>query len=235
MGAIINQCTGKKAKKVIARCRIDFVSGNVNSYARILNGPSQLEKITSYNQLASSISKLQQDREENHTKNQEQKKKVDAEIAANRERKKQEAREKHEEQLPICQALVEKGLDHIMTKNLKIKNSILKHFFGHAEAKSNLKAARANAILFELMSAPHEIDDALIVPELEPQAFLMPELEDRGLGDIIEEGTVDLNNNDMTEMDPTALLVPASDGTGGDEPIEVEMARIDTTLTYNEE
>ena len=56
------------------------------------------------------------------------------------------------------------------------------------------KAARVNEILIELMSVPHELDDALIVPELEPQvAFLMPELENKGLGDMIEEGTTDLN------------------------------------------
>ena len=54
-------------------------------------------------------------------------------------------------------------------------------------------AARANAILFELMSAPHKLDDALIVPGLEPHTFLMSELEVRGLGDMIEEGTADLN------------------------------------------
>ena len=45
IGAIIDQCTGRKAKKVIAKQRIDFVSGNVNSHACILNGPQQLSKI----------------------------------------------------------------------------------------------------------------------------------------------------------------------------------------------
>ena len=36
-------------------------------------------------------------------------------------------------------------------------------------------------------------DDDLIVPELEPHASLIPELENRGLGDMIEEGTTDLD------------------------------------------
>ena len=144
--------------------------------------------------MASSISKLQQEREEHCSKNQEQKQKLDAEAAVNRERREREAREKHNEQLPICQTLVDKGLDHIMTKTLKVKINILKHVFGHKEAKAHLKAVRANAILIELMSVPHKLDDVLIVPELEPQvAFLMPELENIGLGDMIEEGTADLN------------------------------------------
>ena len=33
LGAILDQCTGRKAKKVIAKRRIDFVTGNANSYA----------------------------------------------------------------------------------------------------------------------------------------------------------------------------------------------------------
>ena len=39
IGANIDQFSEKKANKVIAKRRIEFVSGNVNSYVRILNGP----------------------------------------------------------------------------------------------------------------------------------------------------------------------------------------------------
>ena len=63
LGAILDQCTGCKAKKVIAKRRVEFVSGNVNSYARILNGPAQLEKIKTYNQLSASIAQLQRERD----------------------------------------------------------------------------------------------------------------------------------------------------------------------------
>ena len=45
IGAILDQCVGESSKKVIAKRRIDMVSGNVSSYARVLNGPHQLEKI----------------------------------------------------------------------------------------------------------------------------------------------------------------------------------------------
>ena len=45
LGAIIDQCVGKKLKNSIARRRIDLISGHVNSYARVLNGPVQLDKI----------------------------------------------------------------------------------------------------------------------------------------------------------------------------------------------
>ena len=56
LGAILDQCTGRKAKKVIANRRIDSITGN--SYARILSGPTQLEKIKTYNQLSASIAQL---------------------------------------------------------------------------------------------------------------------------------------------------------------------------------
>ena len=45
LGVIIDQCSGASAKKVIAKRRIDFVTGNINRYARISNDPAQLEKI----------------------------------------------------------------------------------------------------------------------------------------------------------------------------------------------
>ncbi len=48
---------GDKAKTKIAKRRIDFMTGNVNSYARILNGPAQLDSISTYNNLAASLSK----------------------------------------------------------------------------------------------------------------------------------------------------------------------------------
>ncbi len=64
IGAILDQCTGKKAKKVIANHRIKFVSGNINSYAPILNGLQQLEQIQLFNDLSSSILILQKKKQE---------------------------------------------------------------------------------------------------------------------------------------------------------------------------
>ena len=49
---------------MIAKRRVDFVTGNINRYARILNGPVQLENIKTFNQLAASIAELQQDMDE---------------------------------------------------------------------------------------------------------------------------------------------------------------------------
>ena len=56
IGAVIAQIFGDKAKTKIAKRRIDFMTGNVNSDARILNGPEQLDSISTYNNLAASLS-----------------------------------------------------------------------------------------------------------------------------------------------------------------------------------
>ncbi len=47
IGTILDQCMGKK--KVIAKRRKKIVSGNVNSYAQILNKLQQLEWIQTFN------------------------------------------------------------------------------------------------------------------------------------------------------------------------------------------
>jgi hypothetical protein len=56
IGAVIAQIFGDKAKTKIAKRRIDFMTGNVNSYVLILNGPAQLDSISMYNNLAASLS-----------------------------------------------------------------------------------------------------------------------------------------------------------------------------------
>ena len=82
--------------------------------------------------------------------------------AAEKERKAKDARDRL---LPLCREHVAKGLEHVLSLNLKnLKNSstssetdkpdkmqILKHVFGHAEAKTGLRKDRADQILTELI------------------------------------------------------------------------------------
>ena len=75
---------GKKATKVIAKRRVDVVAGNVQSYARILNGPAQLQKIKTFNQLAASMAEYKREKTDKEEKACEQKKKADVERAAER-------------------------------------------------------------------------------------------------------------------------------------------------------
>ena len=70
------------------------MTGNVNSYARILNGPSQLEKIKSYNQLALSLAELQREKAARAKERSEEKKKAELEKAAKKVEKERVANEK---------------------------------------------------------------------------------------------------------------------------------------------
>ena len=45
MGVILDQCVGKKAERKISRRRLYIVQGNVNRYARILNGAAHFDNI----------------------------------------------------------------------------------------------------------------------------------------------------------------------------------------------
>ena len=40
-----------------------MITGNVNSYARILNGPMQLDKIKTFNKVAASIAVIRKERD----------------------------------------------------------------------------------------------------------------------------------------------------------------------------
>ena len=148
LGAILDQCTGRKATKVIAKRRIDMVTGNVNSYARILNGPGQLEKIKTYNELAASIAALQREKDEQKAATKANKKQADVDAAVKKSLKIQEAKEEHERILPNCLEHLGKGIEHVLSLRLDpFKRDILKHVFQSKEVNSKLRVARANELL----------------------------------------------------------------------------------------
>jgi hypothetical protein len=93
VGSIIEQCTGQSAKKVIAKRRIDIVTGNINSYARVLNGPHQLEKIKTYNELAATMAVLKEERTKMQDEQREKKRR-------RTRRRQNEGRRKRGMQLP---------------------------------------------------------------------------------------------------------------------------------------
>ena len=81
-----------------------MASGNISSYARVLNGPHQLEKIQTFNELAATRQLLRR-RGIMHERKQVP------------ERNKREAIKKQNELGPICREHVDidKGLAHIIT------------------------------------------------------------------------------------------------------------------------
>jgi hypothetical protein len=131
MAAILDQCMGNKATKKVAKRRIDMIEGNVNSYARILNGPQQLEHIKAYNNLAALITVLQKEKDELEVQGKEEMKKSDAEKAARKVVRNQKMQDEQVELGPGCKDDVEKGLTHVLSLTNDRRKQILRIHFGH--------------------------------------------------------------------------------------------------------
>ena len=130
MAAIMEQCSGTMAVKKIAKRRICYITNNVNSYARILNGPKQLEQIGQFNELAASIATLRQEKEELEQGVKEKKRLL---LAAKTERKAERDHKIHIEQVekgPGCKADVEMGLEHVLLLSNTRRKEILRVHFG---------------------------------------------------------------------------------------------------------
>lgn len=130
LGALIDQAAGEKATKAIAKRRVDMVSGNVNSYARILNGPEQIESIKTYNQLAASMAIVRRERDERNEAAKEKKKQDEAKKASKKAEKQQKELEDMQRLGPICEEHVGKGLDHVLGLKVGQRREILTIHFG---------------------------------------------------------------------------------------------------------
>ena len=61
---LINRAQGEGAKKKEAKRKRDFVTGNINSYSRILNDEKNLEKFQDYTELSVGLEMLNAERDE---------------------------------------------------------------------------------------------------------------------------------------------------------------------------
>ena len=113
-----------------AKRRIEFIEGNVNSYARILNGPQQLARIKTFNDLAASISVLQREKDTADQKSKEERKQQDEQRAANRLEKDRKAKEEIEMFGPGCKEDVQKGIAFVLSLTNPRRKLILKIHFG---------------------------------------------------------------------------------------------------------
>ena len=64
ISVLINRAQGEGAQKKEAKCKRDFVTGNVNSYSRILNAEKNLEKFKDYTELAVGLGMLNAEKDE---------------------------------------------------------------------------------------------------------------------------------------------------------------------------
>lgn len=153
IGAILDQCVGKKAEKALAKRRIDFITGNINSYARALNGPREVGKMQTFNQLTASISELQQEKNQQKKAADAKKKKAEEENAVKAAEKNRKKEEERERLVPICADHVAKGLDHCLFLTVPEKRDVLKYHFEHPQYNNKIKKAIADQLLRESFAA----------------------------------------------------------------------------------
>ena len=106
-----------------------MASGNISSYARVLNGPHQLEKIQTFNELAVTMTTLKKEREQAREEASARKKQEEKDKAARRVEKEMEAINKQNELGPICKEHVDKGLAHVLTLKVPQRREILHYHF----------------------------------------------------------------------------------------------------------
>ena len=101
---VMAQVRGKKAKKKEAKHKQCFMTGNINSYTRILNSEERLEQITDYNDLAVGISMINAERDKKSMENATKKKEEAAAKKKNKAAKDVEEATKRKDLLVVSSA-----------------------------------------------------------------------------------------------------------------------------------
>ncbi len=112
---MIGEIFGDKVKTKIAMRRTDFMTGIVNSYTRILNGPAQLDTISTYTDLAASLSEYHSEVQGQKAIVEAKKQKGVVEKAAKKVLKDTQVTQQCLLLLPICTHHVSGGLTYCLT------------------------------------------------------------------------------------------------------------------------
>ena len=154
IGEILDQSSGVKATKKLVKRRIEFVNGNVNSYARVLNGQAQMDAIKTYNDLTASLATYNAEKHRRDEKKKEEKKKKDEEKEAKKRLQKEKEAKEHEMILPGCTEDVEdRGKVWVLGCSVKRKKEILKHYFHHDKPLYKLNLADTNELIEQYFAA----------------------------------------------------------------------------------
>ena len=156
-----------------------MVHGNVNIYARILNGEAQLENVKTFTQLAASMSSFQAEKEVQKDGARLEKKKDEEEKPLKKLESNRKAKAEHDRLLHICKEHVARGIAHVLQLNLNnlspsevpSKIGILRHVFERKEENSSLRLQRANRLLEDLLHPPPKDDGDALAAALEVPAL----------------------------------------------------------------
>jgi phosphomevalonate kinase len=106
MGHIVYDSKGEGAVQKVAKRRIDVISGNINSYSRVLNDPNRLAMIEEVNRMAAAVAEVSADIDTNKRQRTEAAAEKAAAIAKKKIRKELEEAAKAEELRPKLEAVL---------------------------------------------------------------------------------------------------------------------------------
>jgi len=119
-----------------------------------LNGPTQLHKIKSYNEVAASIVLIRKERDERREVAKAKKKQDEIDKAIKKAKKETKDAEEFERLAPVCRAHVEEGIEHVLSLKNKERKDILRVHFGITSAFFN----GAEKTLYKLLLVETEIE-----------------------------------------------------------------------------
>ena len=102
LGKAIHDTMGKGALQKSAARRIDFITGNVSSYSRLLNGPEQLDRLKDHCELTSVIASLFAEEKEAKEAKAAAKKQDEADKGKKKAIRAQQFTDEREKRLPGC-------------------------------------------------------------------------------------------------------------------------------------
>ena len=99
---------GKGAVQKIAKRKIDFIEGNVNSYSRLLNTPGRLEAIKDHVELVATVAEVSAEADGEKARKKQRREKDAVEKAQKRAASAEKETRKMEEMLPLLNSDVNK-------------------------------------------------------------------------------------------------------------------------------
>jgi len=154
LGSLMLETSGIRAKKKMAKWRLDLSTGLVQSYCRVLNGSENLKKMQEHCELASSLAAVQAEKDSDKAESQAKKKTEIEKKAANKAAAEQKRQEEKEMLMPGFKEDVSKGLDHVMTLPKPRLFNLLKYFFeDKTKSLKQMKKAEVMALAKQHMEA----------------------------------------------------------------------------------
>ena len=155
---LINRAQGEGAQKKEAKRKRDFVTGNVNSYSRILNDEKNLEKFKDYTELAVGLGMLNAEKDEKSKETAAKKVQEAADKVRKKGEKEAEEASKRNELLPGLEAeLKEKDMNNILNlPDVRMRLYIRYHFQKRIVNLTKTKKAELKSILSPLLVEYYE-------------------------------------------------------------------------------